>query len=252
MDHVPSPFEHDADGAGSTLNAGPAKRWAFVALTLLFVILFSALGVWQVERLAWKRDLIARVDARTHAAPRPAPGPAQWPRLTPGNAEYLKVRARGTYMNDHETLVQALTDFGPGYWVLTPLKTGWGTVLVNRGFVPAELRSRQSRKAGEQRGVVEVTGLLRMTEPAGAFLRRNVPREDRWYSRDVAAIGRSRGLSGLAPYFIDRDAAPVTGGWPRGGLTIVKFRNAHLQYAITWFGLALLSAVATFIVIRRR
>src|SRR6185503_1611251 len=108
---------------------------------------------------------------------------------------YRPVRVTGRFLHDRETLVQAATARGPGYWVMTPLRTdaGW-TVLVNRGFVPPERRDRTARRAGEPLGPVSVAGLLRMTEPGGAFLRSNDPQRERWYSRDVAAIGRSRRL----------------------------------------------------------
>lgn len=146
--------------------------------------------------------------------------------------------------------MQAVTDLGPGYWVMTPLMTRWGTLLVNRGFVPSELRDPARRPAGLVAGPVRVTGLLRMSEPGGAFLRHNDPATGRFYSRDVAAIARVRGLSTVAPYFLDADATPVPGGWPRGGLTVVRFRNAHLQYALTWFALAALSLAGAWIAAR--
>ncbi len=204
-----------------------------------------------MERRAWKLELIARVDARVHARPQPAPGPRAWTGLTRENAEYRHVQVTGHLLNDRETLVQALTELGAGYWVLTPLQTSWGTVMVNRGFVPPERSAPATRRAGELGGTVDIVGLLRITEPGGAFLHHNNPRENRWYSRDIAAIGSARHLGKIAPYFIDADATPVPGGWPRGGLTIVAFRNAHLQYAVTWFGLALLSAWGAWMVWKR-
>ena len=140
--------------------------------------------------------------------------------------------------------MKAVTDLGPGYWVLTPLVTDRGfTVLINRGFVPSERQKPADRAAGQVEGEASVVGLLRLTEPGGGFLRANDPVGDRWFSRDVAGIARARGLSGpVAPYFIDADARPNPGGWPRGGLTVVRFANSHLIYALTWFGLALMSA----------
>lgn len=198
-----------------------------------------ALGVWQVQRLAWKTDLIARVEARIHAAPAPAPGPAQWPAVTREADEYRRVRLTGTFLHDREALVQAVTELGPGYWVLTPLVDAQGAVtLVNRGFVPTELRAAAGRPQGQVADEVTVTGLIRMSEPGGGFLRANDPAGDRWYSRDVAAIAGARGLAAAAPYFVDADASPNPGGYPRGGLTRVVFPNSHLVYALTWFAMA--------------
>lgn len=203
---------------------------------------FSALGIWQVQRLHWKLDLIARVDQRLQAAPVDAPRRADWQAITPATSEYLKVRATGRFLHDKETLVQAVTDLGAGFWVVTPLATDDGdTVLINRGFVPPERHEQSTREESARSEETTVTGLLRLTEPDGAFLRTNDPANARWFSRDVAAIAATHRLSDAAPYFIDADATPNPGGWPVGGLTKVRFTNNHLVYALTWFGLALMT-----------
>ncbi|MBX5463327.1 MAG: SURF1 family protein [Steroidobacteraceae bacterium] len=220
------------------------RRWTPVVLSLLGAVGLSALGVWQLQRLEWKLALIDRVEARVHAAPVPAPGPAQWPALNRENAEYLRVRVEGRFLPGRETLVQAVTERGGGFWVMAPLQTNQGfVVLVNRGFVPPEQRDDPASRM--QTGPVSITGLVRMTEPGGAFLRKNAPEENRWYSRDVAAITHAQGIQGaIAPYFIDAEADPAADArMPVGGLTVIKFHNSHLQYAITWFALALMVAV---------
>ena len=209
------------------------------------VIGLLSLGVWQIERRAWKLDLIQRIDHRVHAAPERAPGPSAWPSINAKADEYRRVTATGNFRHDRETLVTAVTKDGGGYWVLTPLETNDGfTVLVNRGFVPPDKRDPASRAAGQVDGDATVTGLLRLTEPKGAFLRTNDPAAGRWFSRDVHAIADARGISNVAPYFIDADATPNTGGLPIGGLTVVAFQNNHLVYALTWFTLALMLIAA--------
>lgn len=208
-----------------------------------------ALGNWQVERRAWKLGLIAQVAERVHAAPVAAPAAAQWAGLTRANAEYRRVRASGTFLDDRQTLVQAVTEQGGGYWVMTPLRLADGsTVLVNRGFVAEPFRARVA-PAGS--GTSEVVGLLRMSEPGNGLLRHNDAARDQWFSRDVAAIAARRGLDGnqVAPYFIDAAAVPPPAGadpqaWPVGGLTVTAFSNNHLGYALTWYGLALMVAAA--------
>jgi surfeit locus 1 family protein len=225
------------------VTAGRGKRLTLLALCLSGMLLFGALGVWQLQRLAWKRDLITRVDARIHAEAVPVPARATWPTLDLHDAEYRRVRAEGRYLHDLDTLVDAVTELGPGAWVLTPLATSDGIILVNRGFVPPGQRDPAARTAGEAGGEVQVTGLLRRSEPGGRILRANRPDEDRWFSRDVAAIAARRGLEGpVAPFFIDADALPGVAA-PRGGMTVVRFRNAHLSYALTWFALAGLCVV---------
>lgn len=214
------------------------RRVLLAGLALLAAAGFAALGVWQVERRTWKLDLIARVEAGLKAPPMPV---RDW-RAVP---EYRRVRLSGAYLYDRETLVKAVTARGEGFWVMTPLRTDAGIVLVNRGFVPSATTLRGSG------GVATVTGLARRTEPGGAFLRDNDPVHDRWYSRDVAAIASARRLGPVAPMFVDAAAGSDRAAYPVGGLTVVRFRNNHLVYALTWFALAIMSVVAAVIVYRR-
>lgn len=243
-----------------TENLAPDKsgrsarsRRFFAAAMLLSSVVFLGLGTWQVQRLFWKLDLIARVDARIHATPVAAPPPSAWPGIDTEKDEYRRVTASGMFDHDKEILVQAVTELGAGFWVVTPLRQIEGaTILINRGFIPSDRREPASRAEGSIKGPVKVTGLLRMTEPGGAFLRNNDPANGRWYSRDVAAIAAAEGLTNVAPYFIDADATPSPGSVPVGGLTVVKFRNIHLVYAITWYLLAIMSAGAALAIFRKR
>jgi surfeit locus 1 family protein len=258
-------------------------------LAILLFVTFVALGTWQLKRRVWKLDLIARVEQRVHAPPVAAPGPAEWPKVSAATDEYRHVTVTGTFLDDSQTLVQAVTDLGAGYWVLTPLRAADGSiVLVNRGFIPADDRDRIARVAIQPdtvggaidlRGATDsasggaagtasegasrrtdmpastsVTGLLRMTEPRGAFLHHNDAAANHWYSRDVQAIAAARRLAHVAPYFIDAEAARpghvAPGHVPIGGLTVIAFHNSHLVYAITWYTLALMVAGAIWLGIR--
>ncbi len=220
-------------------------------LTLFFFSVFIALGAWQIERLSWKLDLIARVDARVHAPAAQLPDEAAWGSVDAANDEYRHITASGRFLHDRSALVYASTERGPGYWVLTPLQLDNGAIVyVNRGWVPTDRKEASSRAEGDPAGPVQVTGLLRITEPGGTLLRSNDPAEGRWYSRDVEAMGKTAGLSRVAPFFIDADDTPNQGGLPVGGLTIVKFPNSHLSYALTWFAMAALSLVGGAILIR--
>ncbi|WP_407186782.1 SURF1 family protein [Bradyrhizobium centrosematis] len=237
----------DKEGAPRGRAVRTPALWLTVLSLLAFVVLI-ALGVWQIERRAWKLALIERVEQRVHAPAQPIPVPASWPVVSAANDEYRHVSVTGRFLHDRETLVQAVTEEGPGYWVLTPLARGDGTlVLINRGFVPSERRDASTRQSGNPDGEVEVTGLLRITEPKGGFLRSNVPQHNRWYSRDVAAIAAARGLHDVAPFFVDADAGSQIAGGPIAGLTVIRFPNNHLIYALTWFALALMLAGRLFV-----
>lgn len=158
------------------------------------------------------------------------------------------MRVTGTYRSNADTLTQAVTERGAGFWVMTPFETAQGTVLVNRGFVPSERRNDAETRPPT--GPITITGLLRASEPGGGFLRTNDPALNRWYSRDVQAIAKARDLRAVPPFFIDAEASADPNTYPVGGLTVVRFANNHLIYALTWFALAGLCGFAALRVLR--
>lgn len=218
------------------------------ALAALLIVALLALGQWQVQRLAWKSDLIARVNARIHAAPMAAPTPGQWTGVTAARDEYRRIRVIGRFDHMRTAFVLASTNMGSGYWTMTPLRTEKGfTIWINRGFVTSDQRARAA--FSRPQGQVTLTGLLRITEPKGGFLRDNAPDRDRWYSRDVAALSVTlHPEPPVAPYFIDADA--MGRGAPAGGLTVIAFPNNHLVYALTWFTLAAMVAMGYGLLMR--
>ena len=255
------------------MMTGAIKRQRPRALRVILALVagvmfagFFALGTWQIFRLQWKLALIERVDQRVHAAPVAAPSMAQWPQLSAEADEYRRVQLSGVLLDGSTTQVLASLDRGIGYWVLTPLCTAdGGIVMINRGFVPAGIggwkpQAVPAMAAADacrtaQGATVAFSGLLRLNELAGR-LRQNEPARNYWYTRDLQAIAQARGLPAVAPYFVDADApsaqaaGPVAGEQPMGGLTVISFVNNHLVYAITWYALALMVAAATVWVIR--
>ena len=217
-----------------------APKWWLLGPGMLVVALLLGLGVWQLQRLEWKTALIERVEAGLAAAPVEAPGPDQWAELTFNTAEYRRIKVRGRYLPGGDLLVKAVTVRGSGFWVLTPFETdnGWH-LFVNRGFVPDDRQAPEDRSTpvGEQ----ELVGLLRLSQPGGAFLRDNDPEANRWFSRDTAAMAEALDVALVAPYFLDVEAGAdqrSADALPVPGLTIVAFSNRHLGYALTWFALA--------------
>ena len=231
---------------------------------------FLSLGTWQILRLQWKLDLIARVEQRVHAAPVPSPGISKWPQINASADEYRHVQVNGTFLHAKTVLVQASTELGGGFWVMTPLAIAdQATVLVNRGFIPEKIAAsyRKSSKRDDltstETTTITVSGLLRMTEPGGGFLRKNDPAGNRWYSRDVQAIAAATGMARPAPFFIDADADGANdksnaqqndgaANRPVAGLTVIHFHNNHLMYALVWFLLASMTAAAWAYIIRDR
>jgi len=214
---------------------------AAVALVILL-----GLGFWQLDRLAWKESLVARVEARTSAPAVPLAPESEWPTINFDEDEYRRVTVSGRFHHDKEAHVYTVVSekrgrfAGPGFWVMTPLELASGAfVVVNRGFVPLDRKDSSTRREGQAEGTISVTGLLRMPEDAGYFAPANDPAKDAWYRRDALEIAKARGLARAASFTIDADATPNPGGLPQGGDTRVVFTNNHLQYAVTWFGIAL-------------
>ncbi|WP_374412555.1 SURF1 family protein [Novosphingobium colocasiae] len=235
----------------------PRRPWGLVALLTIAGAAFVALGIWQVQRMHWKHDLIARVDARVHAGPVDLPADgllAGSPRAT----EYLRVRLRGVYAGQASALVRASTELGTGYWAMTPMRiTDGRTLWVNRGFVPAGTPLAKVRDAVPQ-GQIALVGLLRLDEPGGSLLQANRPQDDRWYSRDTAALARARGIGRVAPMFVDvqqeraQDQRRGQGAAPVPGLTVIRFADNHLAYALTWLAMALMAFAAAWRSVRPR
>lgn len=244
------------------------KKTGLILALFSFFVIFIALGTWQLKRLQWKQDLIQRVTQRVHAPVVVVPDPSRWPQLNAENDEYRHVKITGTYLYNLTTRVQAVTKFGRGFWLMTPLRCADGSVvLVNRGFVAEKgkvLRQVLAQDSAKNKisGLVTITGLMRMSESNGAFLRRNDPANDRWYSRDAQAIAAMHRLPWVAPYFIDAEAPEIISQqnkkgeypaeYPIAGLTVIKFHNNHLVYAFTWYTLALMLAGYGYWLIKMR
>ncbi|WP_455480664.1 SURF1 family protein [Bartonella sp. B12(2025)] len=224
----------------------------FSTLCVCAFLVFSALGVWQIQRLNWKTNLITSANQRIHLPPIKAPPKNQWKHITFEKDEYRPVIITGKLLKDKNIFVTAVAQNTSGYWVLTPLQTADNTLtFVNRGFIPMDARRhfqyseqshtndishQHSTKNTEQTTIV---GLLRMSEKNGFFPRKNNPDHDLWYARDLPTMAQKLGLSTVAPYFIDAGKETATQeNFPITGLTVIHFRNNHLVYAITWFVLA--------------
>ncbi len=230
------------------MPATPSRSllWPGVATALVLAVLVG-LGLWQLERMAWKEAILAQIEARVHAAPLPLPPEAEWAGYDASAHDYLHVSASGTFENGQETAVfRASGDgkasaAGPGYLILTPLlRTDGSRLLVNRGFVPLDRRDPASRQAGLLTGPVTVTGLLRPPEPRNLFTPADDPGKESWFTRDPVLIAAHRQLARVAPFTMDADAEPDNpGGLPAGGATVLAIPNNHFSYALTWFGLAL-------------
>lgn len=212
-------------------------------MTGLMLPLLIGLGAWQLQRKAWKDGLIHDIESRTAAAPMALDTAiAAWGGS--GSMEYVPVVARGHFQHKRERFLTA-TDgaMGPGWHILTPLETAEGTVvIVNRGYVPNGLREPALRAGGEISAEVEIIGLVRGSAERNAFTPDNDVEKNIWYWRDISGLTASMFGSSPpkhAPFLIEALARPENpGGWPRGGVTIIALPNRHLEYAITWFGLA--------------
>jgi surfeit locus 1 family protein len=206
--------------------------------TAIVLALLVGLGVWQLRRLEWKLALIARVERNMHTKPVRLDDGG---RLTQGpNTDYLHVSVTGRFDNAKEAYVYGIGPEGaPVFHVVVPFHAGHGeTYLVDRGIVPRDMKSPATRPSGIDNGVVTMTGVWRWAKVPGYF----TPPPDLpnriWFFADAPGIAKADGIRLARQGLIEADAAPNPGGWPRGGQTVVAFRNEHLQYAITWFLMA--------------
>jgi cytochrome oxidase assembly protein ShyY1 len=234
------------------MSAISASRRGIAGLgifTLLILTLLIGLGIWQLQRRVEKHALIAQLTERLAAAPQALPSPAQWSALTPLRDEFRRVRFAATYESGPDAMVyssgSALRDdiSGPGTWAFLPARLPSGeTVVINTGFVQNTMQDRGQQDRAVKRLVtgaaVTMTGYIRFPESAGLL----TPREDlakrSWFARDHLAIARALGWSGVAPFYIDLEQPVPESGIPKPGPLQVHLKDDHLQYAITWFGLA--------------
>lgn len=219
------------------------KFWLGLVLLPIALAVLVSLGSWQVKRLFWKQDLLAAIEQRSHAAP--VDISAIEAALGAGEAiDYRTARASGRYLHDKERHFFATFEGQSGFYVYTPLELDDGRLLfVNRGFVPYDRKDASLRPQSLVEGVQPVTGLARARlEEKPSFM---VPENDEaaniFYWKDLDRMAASAGVPAdkVLPFFLDADSTPVPGGLPRGGVTVIDLPNSHLQYAITWYGLAL-------------
>ena len=229
----------------------PARR-SWLGLLVPAVLVFAALiglGTWQIQRKAWKEGLIASLTARVAATPGPLPAAKAWPQLDQATNEYRRVRFNAEFDHGREALVFASAAgfrpdvSGPGYWVFTPARLAdRSIVIVNRGFVPDGRQDPNSRPTGQVSGPVEIVGAMRWPDTRHWFTPNDDAGHNLWFARDPAAIAAAKGLGhGLfpvAPFYVEQETPVPPDGLPQPGKLLVSLPDNHLQYALTWFGLA--------------
>jgi surfeit locus 1 family protein len=239
-----------------------AWRGLLIPAAFLFAVLI-ALGSWQIQRKTWKEGVIAALNDRLAAPPLVLPAPSAWPSLHQASDEYRRVTFSAEFDHGREALIYAAPSAfrpeasGPGFWIFTPARlAGGGVVIVNRGFVPQAHREGAARASGQVAGRLEIVGALRWPERRTWFSPSDDPDGNLWFTRDPRAIAAAKGLGkglgnelgnglgSVAPFYVEQEGSIPPGGLPRPGKIVANLRNEHLQYAFTWFGLAVVLLVA--------
>lgn len=223
-------------------SATPRPRlWPAALATLGALAILVTLGTWQLQRLAWKQDLIARIEARARAEPVSLAAALERSEDRAG-LEFARVRLRGRFLHGAEMHVLVTLKEGTGYQVVTPLLAGDVTVAVVRGFVPTVLKNPASRAAGESEGEVDLVGRVRWSDARNAFTPDHDATRNVWFARDLAEMGPALAAAApearVAPFLVELEGPAPPGGWPLPTPTPPTLANNHLQYAMTWFGLA--------------
>ena len=229
------------------------------------IAVLIGLGLWQLDRRVWKEDLIARTSARFSAQPESVPPRVAWDRLDETATDFRRVEFPAEFIPGEQALVYTAGSAfrpdvsGPGYWVLSPARLAGGSVVVvNRGFVPLDRKPSPNRAqaapSAASPSVTELIGIIRWTETRGLFTPSDQPIDNVWYVRDPRLIAQAKGWGEVAPFLVDQESPSAPGTWPRAGRLTVSLANNHLQYALTWFALALgLAGVyVTWLAARRR
>lgn len=233
------------------------RFWAALVLLPAAMAVLLSLGTWQVKRLYWKEGLLAAIEQRSKAEP-VSVSSIVTAEETGEPFEYQTAYATGQFLNDSERHFFATFNGQTGYYVYTPLELADGRYLfVNRGFVPYDLKDAASRPQSLLEGEQRVTGLARarLSEKPSFMVPENDEAQNIFYWKDLDRMAASAGLPAdkVLPFFLDADATPVAGGLPRGGVTVIDLPNSHLQYAVTWYGLALaLAGVSIFAWLKRK
>jgi cytochrome oxidase assembly protein ShyY1 len=239
------------------------RRVGFGLFTLLMAALFVGLGVWQLQRRVEKHALVAALNERLAAAPIPLPPPSQWSSLTREGDEFRHVRLVATYAHVPDAMVfssgSAVREdvSGPGTWAFLPARLGSGEmVVVNAGFVPNTMQGQgvEHRAVGPMMTgqPVAMTGYLRFSERPGLFTPSESPGKRLWFVRDHLAMASQLGWGMVAPFYIDLESPMPASGLPKPGPLSVHLPDDHLQYAITWFALAGVIAIAFVVWLRRQ
>ncbi len=221
----------------------PSRSLVIFFALIAFAIL-CGLGTWQVKRLHWKEGLLQSIEERMAASPHSIDEIKALYRKT-GDVDYVPVTLAGRFRHDAEQYFFATHRGASGYYIYTPLDLDNGsTVFINRGFVPFDLKDPSRRIEGQTEGEVSVTGLVRnrLDEKPSWAVPENDAASNIYYWKDIEAMAENAGIKStddLLPFFIDAADTPNPGGFPVGGVTMVDLPNNHLQYAITWYGLAL-------------
>lgn len=226
---------------------------------LVGVAILIGLGIWQLDRRVWKHHLIDTLNTRLSRAPENLPPREDWPRLTAADHEFARVTFPAEFLDGQEALVYSAGSAlradvkGPGYWVFAPARLAGGSVvIVNRGFVPLDRKDPATRASGAPHSSIDIVGVMRWPEKPNLFTPADEPKKNVWYLRDSIVMAKAKGWSAMAPFYIDQESPVPPGGLPRPGKLTVNLPDNHLQYAITWFGLALALAGVYVVWLGRR
>jgi len=199
---------------------------------LVGAAILVALGVWQVQRLAWKTEILDRIEARLAAAPVAVPAE---PSVEAD--QYLRVRATGDIEPGELHVYTSAPPRGVGYRVIVPLQLADGRrILLDRGFVPI-----REKDAPRHIGPIAVEGSLSWPQETDGFTSSPDRAKNIWFARDVPLMAAGLGTD---PVMLVVSASDDPGA-PMPLPATVNIPNDHLQYAMTWFALAVVWAGMT-------
>jgi surfeit locus 1 family protein len=225
------------------------RHWSFVLASAFGALILMGLGLWQLQRLSEKQALLAELSTR--AAKEPLTLSAALAEEEAGDIEFRKVEVIGAYLPAETKFMLETFDGMAGWRVITPLRARDGIfVLVDRGIIPESMRKTVLTPTGP----VTLVGLVRRHDgKRGAFSPDNDDAANNWHWWDVPAMLAQSDISlelKIAPFVLQLVPTAGDRGFPRPEQPASALRNSHLQYAITWFALALVLVVIALVYVR--
>jgi len=213
------------------------KLFLSLIYSSMALLILVSLGTWQLERLRWKTDILSSMKESLSLPPLKLTG-----QVIDNIDQYSfrRIQLTGNYLyKDNITIYSKVFNKKVGKHLIVPLETQYGIILVNRGFIPSDFNIENNIKSGE----ISINGIVKFQQKINYFTPNNNVIKNEWYYININEVSNFLSLPLLNFYIVEENN--IEEKYPVGSQYNINISNDHLQYAITWFSLAL--ALSIFI-----